>query len=97
MTLLRGRDELHGDRIHAVADVFIGEAFAFENVTEVATTARTGDLRAVSVGINRALNCAIDFVVEAGPSAAGVEFVGGAIEWCIALFTDVGSCGGIFV
>ena len=88
-----GGVELQGDRIDAVGGVFRGESFAGEYVAEVGAASGAGDFGALSVRVGGASHGAGQCVVEAGPAASGVEFVGRPIERCAALFAVVGAVG----
>ena len=74
--------------------VLLREAFALEDVAEVASAVFAEDLDASSIGVDVAANGAFDLVVEAGPAAAGVELVFGAVELRVAAAAGVDA--GIF-
>lgn len=54
-------------------------------MAQVAAAVGADDLRAAPVGVGFAAHGAFDFVVEAGPSAARVKFVFGAVQGRLAL------------
>lgn len=69
------------------------EPLTQEHVAEVASAARAGDLRPVSVRVRRALHRAGDLVVEARPAAVGVELVLGPVQGRVAAPALVGPRG----
>jgi hypothetical protein len=85
------RDELHGDRVHAVAGVARGEAFAPEDVAEVTAAVLAGDLDPATVGIEALADRALDRLVEARPTAARVELVDRFVERRVATPADEGA------
>jgi hypothetical protein len=54
--------------------VLLGEAFAFEDVAEMAAAVRANYLRATPVRILESLNGPRVFVIEAGPATTRLEF-----------------------
>src|SRR5688572_9899953 len=83
--------EAHRERVDAVARVLGGDAFAEEDVAEVAAAVRALDFDAHAIRVRQAFDGAGDFVVEGGPAAVGVELVGAAVEWRVAATADVGA------
>jgi hypothetical protein len=69
--------------------VLVGHPLADKDVAEVGAAFSTGDLRPAAVGISLTMYGAWALVVERGPSAARVEFVGRSIEKGAALSADV--------
>src|SRR6185436_637171 len=72
-------DELHRQRVHAMARVLRREPLAQENVAQVTATVGALDLDTHAVGVRQALHSARHLVVEGRPAAAGVELVGAAV------------------
>ena len=66
-------DELHRDRIDAVPGVFVGEAFAEEDVAEVSVAVLADDFGTPAIGVGHATHAAFDLVVEARPTATRME------------------------
>ena len=73
--LLRRRDEFHRDGVNAVTSVFGSEAFAGEDVTQVAAAIGTVNFRTLAVWVGQASHGAGDLIVKTWPAAEGVEFV----------------------
>src|SRR5206468_4293566 len=69
------------------------QALAVEDVAQVAAARLAQDLDAAAVGVAVLLDGAGDLVVEAGPAAAGLELVGGAVQGRVAAAADVGPGG----
>jgi hypothetical protein len=56
---------------------------------KMAVALRAQDLDTITVGVNLLFNRALNLIVKGRPAAIRVKFVLGAIQGCIALFTDV--------
>ena len=77
-------DEADRQRVDAVTGIFVGQAFPFEDVAEVAAAMGTDDLGATPVCVRVPPNSSRIFFIEAGPAAAGVEFSLSRIKWVVA-------------
>jgi hypothetical protein len=88
-TSFLSRNKHNRDRVDAVSRVLVGHPLAEKDVPEVAATLSACDLRPPAVGIRVAMDGARALVVERGPSAAGVEFVGRSIQKGAALAADI--------
>ena len=75
--------------------VFVGEAFACEDMAEMCAAICAHNFSAIAIGVRDAFYRAGDFVVERGPAAMSVEFVAAAIKGRSATFADV--CARFFV
>src|SRR5206468_2411117 len=69
----RLRDELEGDRVHAVPGVLRRELLADEDVAEVSTARGALDLDAVTIRIRYPVDGAFDLLIERRPAAARME------------------------
>jgi len=58
-----------------MSDILLGEAFSKEDVTQMCAATGAGYLCADSVRIWNTFHSAGDLIIEAGPSAASIEFV----------------------
>ncbi len=67
-----------------MAGIFGRQALAGEDVTQMGSAGGAGYLRPVPVGIRRTANRACYLLVKARPTASGMEFIRGPVEWCIA-------------
>ena len=81
-------DEPNGERVDAVSGIFLGEAFAFEHVAQVAAAVGADDLSAAPVRVLMTFHAARIFFIEAGPTAAGLEFGFSRVERVVATPAD---------
>jgi hypothetical protein len=84
-------DEVHGNRVDAMSNILLCEAFARKDVAQVCTTIHAAYFCADSVGVRGSLHGAGYLVVEAGPSAVGFKLAFGAVEPWTAPFADIGA------
>ena len=82
-------DEVHRDGIDTMAGILGGEAFAFEDVAQMAAAVGTDDLDTPAVGVQDACYGSFYLVIKAGPAAERVELVIGPIQGGVALFAGV--------
>jgi len=85
----------HGNAVDAVPGVFLGKAFAFKDVAEVATAVGANDFSAPPIGICHALDRTGYFIVERRPAAVRFKLTGGMVKRRAALPAHVGS--GFFI
>ena len=81
--------ELHRHRIDAVACVLVGQAFACEDVPQVAAAVAADDLDSPAVCIGFSMDGAFDLVVEARPATPGMKLVFRAVERSVAATTGI--------
>ena len=62
-------DEPDRERVDAVAGILLREAFAFEDMAQVAPAVGADYLRATPVRVRMAHHASWEFVIEAGPAA----------------------------
>ena len=62
-------------------NIFVGQAFAFENMTKVPATILTQDFSARTIGIDFAPDRTLNLVVKRWPTAARQELVLGGVQW----------------
>jgi len=74
-----------------MSGVLRGESFSQENMTQVAVTVGTQDLRSVTVSVGFSFDSSLDLIVKAGPSTVAVKFILRLVEWGIALFANIDS------
>lgn len=92
--LRQGLPFLHkadGERIHAMAGIFLRKSFSDEDVPEMPAAMVAEDLGAAAVGVGLAAHGPGDLIIKAGPAAAGVELVGGAVQRMVAAAADEGA------
>ena len=89
MTWLVGRYKCHRDRIDTVANILRCQPLTFEYMPKMAVALRAQNFDTITVGVNLLFNRALNLIVKGRPAAIRVKFVLGAIQGCIALFTDV--------
>ena len=77
--------------IDAMPRVFLGEAFAFEDMPQMGPAGGADDFRPVAVRIGAAEHGAGHGVVKGRPAASGVELVARAVERCAATPAGIGS------
>ena len=70
-----------------------GEPLVQEHVAQMSPAIGAGDLRAPAVGVHLAMHGVSDGVVEAGPTATGVELVLRLVERGVASLAEVGAPG----
>lgn len=83
--------EPHRKRVDTVPGVFRRQPLTFEHMAEVAAAIGAKDFYPVPVGVWFMAHRTGYFIVESGPTAAGVELVLGAVEWGLAATTEVGA------
>jgi hypothetical protein len=76
-----------------VANIFRGQTLTFEYMAKMAVASRAQDLNTITIGVNFPFNRALNLIIKGRPAAIRVKFVLGAIQGCIALFTDVVASG----
>src|SRR5271155_2431908 len=76
--------EAHGQRVDAVARILGGHPLSEEDVPQVSPTMVAADLGPPAIGIGDPSNRPGDLIIEAGPSAPGVELVHGPVEGRVA-------------
>lgn len=74
-----------------MANVFAGQPFARKHVAEMSPAVVAKDLYPPSVFVAFPPNGTRYLVVEGGPAAMGIEFVGRAVKWGLASAADVGA------
>ena len=85
------REKIQGNWIYTMSGVFRCQPFAGENMPQMSPTMCTGYFCTLPIGINGSFNSAFYFIVKTGPATMGIKLIGGAIEWGIASFTQIGS------
>ena len=89
-----------------MARIFSGKSFVRKDVAQMGSALGAENLRTASVGIRFAAHGTRNFIIEAGPAAAGIEFIlrtvqrstapaaaVGAVFVVEVIFTGKGSCG----
>jgi hypothetical protein len=76
-----------------MADVFVGFAFALKNMPQMTITVVAKDLNSNSVGVSFPFDCSLNLIIKAWPTAMGLKFVLRAIQFCIALSTNLHARG----
>lgn len=71
--------------------ILFGEAFAGKDMPEMTSAVAADDLCPSTISIGMLRYCTGDFIIKAGPSAAGSKFVFGFIEWLITLPAYIGT------
>ena len=74
-----------------MTEVFRGQVFAFENVSEMGVTISAKDFRTLPVGIRRTPYSTLNFTIKAWPATVGRKFVLGIIKGCIAALACIGA------
>ena len=64
-------NELHRDRIHAVACILFREEFAGKDMTKVTFAERTDNFRSAAIFIRHTIHGAGDLIIKTGPAASG--------------------------
>lgn len=70
-----GRCKVQGDGVDAMPDILRGETFSLENMSEMPAATGTHDFGSSTVRIGPVDDGTGHFVIETGPTAAGVELV----------------------
>ena len=68
-------DKLHRNRIDAMTGVLAGHVFAFEDVAEMSSTMAAQDFYPTAIGIGMFYYSTFDFIIKAGPAAAGGKLI----------------------
>ena len=76
-----------------MARIFSGKSFARKDVAQMGSALGAENLRTASVGIRFAAHGTRNFIVEAGPAAAGFKF-GGRIEQLLSAGAAAVASGG---
>ena len=71
--------------------VFLGNTFAFKNVTKMSPAVATKNLDSGAICINLTSDCPLNLIVKSGPAAVRLEFIFRAVQWLLTLTTDVAS------
>ena len=66
-------------------------------VTQMPIAVATNNFDSKTIGVRQTIDSALDLVVEAGPAAAGVELVTGAVERGVAALAEVGALGPVLL
>lgn len=70
--------------------VFWRQLFAKEDMSQMRIACGAFNFCSLTVGISNPTHGALDFIVEAGPSASSTEFVYGSIQFCAAPAAGIG-------
>jgi hypothetical protein len=65
--------------------------FALEYMTQVSVTTCTQDFSSKAIRIRELLYSPFNFLIERGPSAAGIKLTGGFVEWSVAAPANISS------
>lgn len=74
-----------------MARIFSGESFARKDMAQMGSAPGTENLRTASVGIRFAAHGTRNFIIEAGPAAAGIEFILRTVQRSTAPAAAVGA------
>lgn len=74
-----------------MARIFSGKSFARKDVAQMGSALGAENLRTASVGIRFAAHGTRNFIVEAGPAAAGIEFILRTVQRSTAPAAAVGA------
>jgi hypothetical protein len=74
-----------------MARVFGCKSFSFKNVPQVGAARGASDFRALAVRVQAALYRTWDFLIEAGPTATGMEFCFRSVKRSAATPANIGS------
>lgn len=84
-------DETDGKGVDAVACILLREAFAFEDVAQVAAAVCANYLRATSIRVGTAFDAAWVFFIEARPATARLELSLCRVKRIVAAPTNKGA------
>lgn len=91
MVGMAARYEIEGEGIHAMARIFSGKSFVRKDVAQMGSALGAENLRTASVGIRFAAHGTRNFIIEAGPAAAGIEFILRTVQRSTAPAAAVGA------
>ena len=83
------RNELHGNRVHTVTGVFVGQPLAAKDVTKMSIAVGTNDFDPVAIGVGLSTDGSLDFIIKTRPTTVTIEFVITSVELGIALATNI--------
>ncbi len=86
----RCRGEGEGNGIHAVTGILGCEAFSEEDMSQVGPAPGALDLGSGAIRVRQATDASRDLLIEARPTAMGVELAVGAVEGLSAALARVG-------
>ena len=75
--------------------ILLCEPFSFEHMAQVGIAVGTYYFYTVAIAVGYMFYRARQFIIKRWPSAMGVEFIGGAVEWSIAAAAYIGA--GVFL
>ena len=69
-----GRDEIHGNGVHAVPRISFGEAFSCKQMPQMTAAGSAEYLSSVTILVRSGFNSALYGKIKGGPAAMGAEF-----------------------
>ena len=84
-------NKIHRHRINTVPCVFFGEVLAREDVSKVGAAVDALDFRSPSIRVRQSFYSPWNFVVKAWPSAVCFKLVLRTVQFCSAVFANVGA------